>query len=184
MSDGAGITQKGNGLDRLKQLLSNAKNTKAALASTYDLYQRLQIQPFMTNNASEGDTWADLSPEYKKYKPRRYGGGPRRKSKKRAAGQWNTYPFRGAQMLVGTSGLGGAVVGPNSASPFLSSAGHSALFTSRQMVINVNESGQNPDGDPFDYPHFVNQKRNFMSFGPTSIGLMQQQIASKLLAGL
>lgn len=180
----ANLRQVGDGLQRLKDMLSRGLDKQAAFARVYPMYQKLQTERFETKNASETGTWKDLNPDYARYKLRRYGGGPRRASKKHEAGSWNSYPGQGTKMLVGTGMLAGAVIGPSSGSPFVSGVSqHRAMFTPEQMVISVSESGTNPDGNPFDYPHFVAEMRPFMTFGSASIQAMQDVVRSFVVDG-
>ena len=184
MSITGGISQSGTGLQRLIDMIGRGKDKKAAFARVYPAYQALQTERFQTENASEGEAWKALNPEYAKYKPRRYGGGPRRKSKKREAGQWNSYPGQGSKILVGTGMLAGAVIGPSAGSPFTDgTANHRAIFTSEQMVILVEQSGENPDGNPFNYPQFVESHRPFMSFSSASIESMKDEVRQFILGG-
>lgn len=179
-----GIKQVGSGLDRLKAMLERGQDMSAGFARIYPMYQRLQVERFQTENASEGDKWKDLDPEYARYKTRRYGGGPRRKSRTRDAGQWKSYPGNGTKMLIGTSMLAGAVIGPSEGSPFTEGVGqHRAMFTARRMTIAVEESGTNPDGNPFVYPRFVAEDRPFMSFGKTSTDSMKDAVRQYLVRG-
>lgn len=165
-------------------MLERGKDMSAGFARIYPLYQKLQVERFQTSNASEGEAWKPLNPVYEKYKPRRYGGGPRRKSKKRAAGQWASYPFKGSLMLVGTGMLAGAAIGPNSQSPFSEGASQQVtMFTPRSMTVSITQSGSNPDGNPFDYPQYVNEKRSFMSFGPSSVQRLKAAVQQFLVSG-
>jgi hypothetical protein len=181
-------------------MIERGKDMRAALARVYPVYQKLQVQRFQTNNASEGDEWDDLNQEYAKYKLKRYGGGVRHKwvggrgkdgfDKEgqprpwEPVGTWKSYPYQGTQMLVGTSMLAGAVIGRFSGSPFTYGTGnHDVLFTPTQMIVSVQESGDNPDGRPFDYARFVNEKRPFMIFSDESLDLMRDEVSKYLLGG-
>ena len=186
MSDSASIKPgDGGGNKKLAELLSRGKNIKAAFARVYPIYQRLQTERFESKNASEGGAtalWPALNPVYAKYKPKRYGGGPRRKSKKRAAGTWNSYPGKGSKIMIGTGMLAGAAIGPSDGSQFTDGiSNHRAMFSDNTMTISVEESGENPDGNKFDYPHFSAEHRPFMSFGSTSIMAMQFAVSQYIL---
>jgi hypothetical protein len=179
-----GIKQVGNALERLKAMLERGQDMSAGFARIYPLYQKLQVERFQTENASEGEKWKALNSKYEVYKTRRYGGGPRRKSRTREAGTWKTYPGNGTKMLIGTTMLAGAVIGPNPDSPFTDGAGqHRAMFTATRMTISVEESGVNPDGNPFVYPHFVGAERPFMTFGQTSMDSMKDAVRQYLVRG-
>lgn len=180
----AGIRQVGDGLQKLKDMLARGQDKQAAFARVYPMYQKLQAERFETQNASETGSWRDLDPAYAKYKRRRYGGGDRRASKTHAAGAWNSYPGAGSKMLIGTGMLAGAVIGPSKGSKFVSGTqNHKAMFTPTQMVISVEESGTNPDGNSFDYPHFVADIRPFMSFGTQSIEAMKDTVRQFVVEG-
>jgi len=182
MSDRVGIRTTKDGItDFLQAMLGRATGAKAGFArGVYPLYQKLQMKRFQTKNASEGAPWDPLNPEYATYKLRRYGGGPRRKSAKRPAGTWQSYPGGGTKMMMGTTMLAGAVIGPGGG--VLEGTGqHRALFTDDSMVISVEESGTNPDGTPFTYPHHAAEHRPFMTFSNDSITQMKAVLRSYIL---
>lgn len=185
MSDSAGITKAtGLGLEKLVTLQARAKSQQGAFAAIYKIYQALQVQRFETENASEGSPWAALNPKYKAYKPKRYGGGPRRASKKHPAGNWSTYPFKGEKMMIGTGWLAGAAIGSFQSSPFTQgNENHRAMFTETTMTITVEESGDNGDGNRFDYAHFANEHRPFMTFSEPSLDLMKDKMKSYIITG-
>lgn len=163
----------------MKAMLDRSKSPKAGFARIYKVYQRLQTKRFMTENSSEGEKWGALNSDYKKYKEKRYGGGP-----KRDGGTWKSWPGGGRKMLIGTGTLAGAVIGPGS--PFDSSgiSAHRALFTSSQMTISVETSGMNAEGKPFDYAEYVNDKRPFMEFSDASIEEMKKELTQFIFGGL
>lgn len=180
-----GIKPNGTeGIKKLLDMISRGKDKKAAFARVYPMYQRLQIERFETENSSEGDHWKDLNSDYAKYKLKRYGGGPRRKSKNQEASNWNSYPGGGRKMLVGTGMLAGAAIGPGQNNPFVSGvSNHRAMFTESQMIISVEESGKNPDGNNFDYAQFVSEQRQFMKFSSSSIHEMKKTVTEYVLGG-
>jgi len=180
MSDGFNQTKDGVS-PVLKKLLSKASDASGALARIYPLYQKLQTDRFMTENSSEGNQWPNLTAVYERYKPRRYGGGPRRKSDKRAAGVWQSWPGGGRKMLIGTSTLAGAVIGPGA--PFEGTDLHRALFTPNSMQISVETGGKNAEGADFDYPKYVAERRPFFQFSDASIALMKAELSQFLLGG-
>lgn len=184
MSDATGIVPgPGGGIAKLLGIFRRAKNVQGTLARIYPIYQRLQVERFQTENSSEGGAWLQLDPTYKKYKERRYGGGLRRKSRTREAGAWNSYPGKGSKMMIGTGMLAGAAIGPSSGSPFTEGvSNHRAIFTTTGMTISIEESGQNPDGSEFIYPHFAAVHRPFMTFGETSLDEMREAAGKYILS--
>lgn len=138
-------------------------NMQGAGARIYPLYQKLQTQRFESENASEGAQWPSLSPEYAAYKLKKY----------------KSAPGGGNKMMIATSTLAGAVIGPGS--PFTGVANHIALFTKYSMRISVNMSGTNSDGKPFDYPQYVADVRPFMTFSDESRGLMKNELKKFIL---
>jgi len=172
----SGISTTRNGIaEFLDSMLSNAQNQKAAFARIYPLYQKLQAKRFQTENASEGEKWPSLNPVYAKYKRVRFGGGARRDG-----GSWNSYPGTGSKMMIATSTLAGAVIGPGE-HKFFGTDRHRAMFESDQMTIAVEESGQNQDGQAFTYPHIVAETRPFMSFSSESTNLMKRTLMKYIL---
>ena len=166
---GTGITKTGGGLQRLVDMIARGKDKKAAFARVYPMYQALQVQRFETENASEGDHWADYkSKKYEQYKLKKF----------------KTYPGAGSKMLVATGMLAGAVIGKSPGSPFTDGAAqHRAMFTSDQMIISVEESGENPNGHPFNYAHFVAVVRPFMSFSGESLQAMKDTVTKFVIGG-
>ena len=88
-------------------------------------------------------------------------------------------------MLIGTSTLAGAVIGPNSNNPFDQSGigAHQATFTNTGMQITINQTGTNAEGEPFVYPSIVNEKRPIMQFSDVHIQEMKDTLAKFLLPG-
>jgi hypothetical protein len=171
MSESSGFNKvKDDCTKRLNQMVANSKGVQGAFDRIYAVYQQLQQNRFESQNASEGAVWEPLNPEYEKYKPRRYGGGKRRKSRRREAGTWQSWPGQGRKMMIGTSTLAGAVIGPGS--PYEGSGNHQVMFTPTSMIISVNDSGSNAEGANFDYPKYVAAKRPFMTFSQPSIDQM------------
>lgn len=147
---------------RLKEMLTRAQSTKAS-ARLYPLYQALQTKRFMTQNASEGDAWPPLTSEYAKYKEKKYG----------------KYPGGGRKMLIATSTLAGAVIGPGS--PFEGTDKHRAIFKPYSMEISVAMGGVNAAGRPFNYPTHVAVDRPFMEFSPESVEKMKTELQKYLI---
>jgi hypothetical protein len=149
---------------KLQQLLTRAKSTQSS-ARLYPLYQQLQTQRFMTQGASEGFAWTGLSKEYEKYKEKKY----------------SKYPGGGRKLLIATSTLAGAVIGPGS--PFEGTDKHRAIFKPYQMQISVEQSGVNAAGKKFNYPQYVAEKRPFMKFSDKSIELLKESLKKYLIGG-
>ncbi len=147
---------------RLKQLLTRAQSSKAS-ARLYPLYQKLQTQRFMTEGASEGYPWPSLKKEYETYKKKKYA----------------EYPGGGRKLLIATSTLAGAVIGPGS--PFNGTDKHRAIFRPYQMQISVEQSGTNAAGKKFNYPQYVAEKRPFMKFSPKSVQLLKDALKQYLI---
>ena len=164
---------------RLDSMLTLSKSSQA-MARIYPIYQQLQTQRFMTENASEGQKWAPLQPEYAAYKLKRYGGGRITRGSKKGS-NWGSWPGAGTKTLIGTSTLGGAVIGPGA--PFEGVANHTALFLPFSMQIRVIQSGANAEGKPFVYPQFVAEKRPFMAFSETSLNKMKSALRKFLIGG-
>lgn len=162
----------------MNQMLTRSKSGQGALARIYPVYQRLQTNRFMTQNASEGATWEPLKPDYAKYKLKRYGGGP-----KRGGGVWKSWPGSGTKMLIGTGSLAGAAIGPGSPFDSAGISAHQVIFTSSSMTIRINQSGLNAEGKSFDYPFYVNQKRPFMKFSEKSLTEMKKELIKFILTG-
>lgn len=164
----------------LEKLLGKAQDASGAFARVYPLYQRLQVERFETEGSSQGTAWPPLNVEYARYKPRRYGGGERRKSKTRPAGRWQSFPGGGRKMLIGTSTLAGAVIGPGE-HPFLGTDHHRALFQAKSMTISVATGGTNAEGAQFEYPSDVNEIRPFFSFSDSSIQEFKSEVSKFLV---
>ena len=178
MGDNVGITLVKNGIaDRLKAMLSNAQSSQAT-ARVYPIYQALQTQRFMTENASEGEQWKPLEAYYAKYKQRRYGGA-RITRGKRKGDDWGTWPGKGTKMLIGTSTLAGAAIGPGA--PFEGTQNHRALFSPYMMQISLEQSGENAEGKPFVYPQYVAKVRPFMGFSQASLSQMRNAVSQFII---
>lgn len=179
--EGGGIKMTHDALTPFLQgLLTRSKSMQAALARIYPMYQAFQTDRFQTEGGSEGLSWPDYKdPKYAEYKLRRYGGGPRRKSKEREAGQWQSFPGGGRKMLIGTSTLAGAVIGPGA--PFDGTGQHRVLTDESSINISVEMSGTNAEGKPFDYATYVAQERDFMTFSDDHIEQMRETLQKYLI---
>lgn len=153
MSDGISLIKDGMN-ERLKQMLSRAQSTKAS-ARLYPLYQKLQVERFMSENTSEGDQWRPLTPVYAKRKLK----------------QFKQWPGHGTKTLIASSTLAGAVIGPGA--PFEGTDKHSAVFSPYKMQIQVISGGVNAAGKRFNYAGYVDAVRPFMKFSDKSIQIMK-----------
>ncbi len=161
----AGITvAKDEITEKLNAMLTRAHSSKAS-ARIYPMYQQLQTQRFMTQNASEGNQWAPLKAEYAEYKKKRYG----------------DYPGGGSKLLIATGTLAGAAIGPGA--PFEGTAQQVALFTPYSMQIKINQSGKNAEGKPFTYPQYVAEQRPFMTFSRASLDKMKDALKKYMIGG-
>ena len=172
----AKITAVKNDFEKLMQeMLSRSGSARGGFARIYSLYQKFQTERFMSENASEGNKWPPLQPKYREYKKRRYGGGPRRKG-----GIWRSYPGSGSKMMIATSTLAGAAIGPGDHGLF-GTEKHRAMFTDDSMTIFVEEGGVNAEGKPFTYASIANQTRPFMTFSDEHIAEMKDELSKFIL---
>lgn len=162
---------------RLNGILTRAKSTQGAGARIFPLYQQLQTKRFQTEGASEGQAWPKLNPKYQAYKEKRYGGGTKRG--KDGDRKWGSWPGGGRKMLIGTSTLAGAVIGPGA--PFEGTANNVQIYKPYSLQISVNMSGTNAEGKPFNYGGFVAEKRPFMAFSSKSIDQMKTIMKNYLI---
>lgn len=180
MSQGIRKTKDGFS-QQMKDMITRSKSAQGGFARIYALYQKFQLQRFMSTGSSEEQNWATLSKDYAQSKLRIFGGGPRRASKKRAAGNWNSYPGNGRQMMIATGTLAGAVIGQGA--PFSGTDRHRAMFTATSMNISVENSGQNGEGKPFNYGAYADQKRSLMKFSTAHIQQMKTTMRAFLVNG-
>lgn len=133
---------------------------------TYAKYQKFQMERWKTENASEGTKWKKLSPIYKAYKLKRYGGGPRYKwiggqgtgRPWKRAGRWPNYPGSGTKTLIATGRLVSSVIGPvmgATSFPMKSSAkDHRKIVTNTSLEVYT----------VVEYAEKVAKDREFMKF--------------------
>lgn len=141
---------------RLNEILTRAKSTQGASARVYPVYQALQTQRFMTENASEGQQWDPLKGEYAKYKVKKY----------------SSSPGGGRKMLIATGHLAGAVIGPGA--PFPGTESHRAIFKPWSMQISVS----------LNYAQYVAARRPFMSFSDASMQKMKAALSQYLVGDI
>ncbi len=154
----------------MKEMLDKTRSPQAGFARIYQVYQRLQTERFKSENASEGERWQSLNPEYATYKKKRYGGGP-----KRSGGSWKSFPGNGNKTMIASGTLAGAVIGPGA--PFQGTDKHRAMFTTDSMSIQVVEGGVNADGKPFEYASYADEIRPVMEFSDASLEEMKKELA-------
>lgn len=152
--------------NRLSALVKRAKLGRGALTRViYPMYQNAQRNRWMTENTSEGSKWAELTPKYKSYKLRRYGGGARYnwvggRGESRpwvlSGASWPNYPGSGTKMMIATNRLFNSVTGDTLDD-------HKVLFTDESMEIRTT----------VDYSSDANSKRNFTTFGDATISKMK-----------
>lgn len=166
----------------VQRMLDKSNAFQGASSRIYPLYQKFQTDRFQTQGQSEGTPWPSLNPEYAQYKKIRFGGGPkvRSKGKGKEASSWKSWPGQGTKMMIATSTLAGAVIGPGS--PFVSEGinQHRAIFTPNSMEISVEQSGNNAEGRPFDYAGYADEKRPIMQFSDEHIEEMSAAITQFL----
>lgn len=167
---------------RLDAMLTQAKSFQGAAARLYPLYQKFQTERFVTQGGSEGQAWPALEPRYAQYKKRRYGGGVKYRwiggrGEGRPwipSGNWRSWPGNGNKMMIATSTLAGAVIGPGSS--FEGINHHRAFFTSRSMEITVASGGINAEGKPFVYAKSADEKRSLMKFSREHISQFKSEL--------
>jgi hypothetical protein len=95
----------------LDNIVSRAKDPTAFIKTNlFRIYQIAQQRRWMSEGASENETWKPLNPKYAEYKRRRYGGGV----SKRDGTKWPSYPGAGKKINIATSRLAGSVIGRDS----------------------------------------------------------------------
>lgn len=110
----ASFGQKGSGIEgSLNKMLTRANTVSSYLDRViFPKFQKAQLERFKSENASQGDTWAPLNPEYAK-----------RKRKKYAA-----YPGAGSAILIATGRLMKAATGQE---------GYNKIVTNQGITIGV-----------------------------------------------
>lgn len=184
-----GITQ------RLKEMTDRAKSVRSFLNSTiYTMYQNFQMQRWMTEGSSEGQSWPALNSVYAKYKLKRYGGGVQYKwiggqglggGKFDAEGQprpwnpigtWPSYPGAGTKMMIGTTRLVSAVLGPNDTY----NEGlrfHRKVVTDHSLTVGVDMSQQASAKDPGSkYFEYALVARDYLFFSQSHMNDMKQAL--------
>lgn len=170
--------------DRLSAILTRAKSSQGAAARIYPLYQQLQTKRFQSvsgaqgGTTSEGDSWPALQSEYAAYKLKRYGGGLRMRGPQKGS-QWKTWPGGGRKMLMGTSTLAGAAIGPGA--PLEGTDKQRVIYKPYSMQITIATGGVNAEGRPFEYAESVAETRPFMSFSEISIQKMKDAMTQYLI---
>jgi hypothetical protein len=159
-----GIKQVGKGVTQnLEAMVSRGKDSRAFFARVaYPMYQARQMKRWMTENASEGETWKPLNTKYAEWKRINFAG----------------YPGNGEKTLIRTSRLIVGVIGrvlqgnpesiEQSAEGKFSekgsmgmavsgrAPGHFVLIDERSMVVSTD----------VPYSKFVCERRPFFDFNP------------------
>lgn len=95
MAKGIEITQDGIG-DLLRGMLGRFESIRGFLDRViYPEVVQLQRERWMTENASQGEVWAPLKPEYAKYKLKKF----------------SAYPGAGTKLLIATGALVDSMTG-------------------------------------------------------------------------
>lgn len=110
----ASFYQKGNGIEQaLNQMVSRANTVESYLDRViWPKFQKAQLERWPSENASQGDQWRPLTPEYAK-----------RKRKKFAA-----YPGAGAALMIATGKLMKAATGQE---------GYNKIVTNQGMTVAI-----------------------------------------------
>ena len=136
-----GLIQKYNGFKDpngiLAKMVKAASDPRAFLTRVaYPEYQNAQRQRWMTEGASQGSRWKPLNKQYRDYKLKRYGGGPKYQwiggqgqgRPWQPAGNWPSYPGKGTKMMIATNTLFSSVTGD-------SKKNHRRVIDNRSMQI-------------------------------------------------
>lgn len=162
----------------LRKMADRSNNITTVFSQTIvPLYKNAQLDRWKTQGSSEGFSWKSLSPTYKNYKLRRFGGGIRynwvggrgtketpwfdkegRRRPWEEAGSWPSYLLKGTADLVATSTLLGSIVGagPNPfGSQLLGTELNRTIITNRALHIY----------SAVDYYKDVDEQREIKRFG-------------------
>lgn len=152
----------------MDKMLDTSRAPKAGFARIYKLYQKFQTERFQTSGGSERplakSPWKSLTKEYADKKLK----------------QFKSYPGGGRKIGIATGTLAGAVIGPGA--PFSGTDKHRAQFTTKSMIIEVELSGKNAAGKPFNYGSYFDEERPLMEFNPKHLDQMQDEL-SKFIFG-
>ena len=167
---------------QLNAMATRARTVQAFLNSTiYTMYQNLQMQRWMTEGSSEGEGWPALNSSYARYKLRRYGGGPKYKwiggmgegRPWEPDGSWPSFPGGGSKMMIGTTRLVSAVIGPNDTY----NEGlrfHRKVVDATSIRISVDTSQEASAKDPGSkYFEYALQARDYLFFSQSHINDMK-----------
>jgi hypothetical protein len=177
---------------RLQAMIDRSKSVQAFLNSViYTMYQNFQMQRWMTEGSSEGESWPALNSTYAKYKLRRYGGGAKFKwiggrglgdTKFDGEGQtrpwnpigtWPSYPGGGTKMMIGTTRLVSAIVGPND----VYNEGlrfHRKVVDATSITISVDSSEEADSKDPGSkYFEYALVARDYLFFSQSHLNDMK-----------
>lgn len=122
--------------EKLTKMYTRASDMRAFLNTTvFDMYRQAQIKRWMTENVSEGSKWKKLTPNYKKWKLKRYA----------------SFPGGGRKLLIATGLLSRSAIGQDV-------SGFRKIVNDRSLIINISETR-------IPYARDVAKARPFMRFG-------------------
>lgn len=160
---------------RLNEMVKKSNDTRGFLNRViYPMYQKAQIQRWMTENSSEGGRWKALDPKYAAWKKRAYSGGTRYKfiggrgegRPWQAIGTWPVGPGRGEKILIASGRLVGSSIGPNDQYT-VGVDDHRKIVTAKTLKVFT----------VVDYAKTVAEDRPFMKFSQKTIREMRKAYA-------
>lgn len=177
---------------RLQAMINRAKSVQSFLNSTiYTMYQNLQLQRWMTEGSSEGNGWPALNSTYAQYKLRRYGGGAKFKwiggmgegRPWEPDGSWPSSPGGGTKMMIGTTRLVSAVVGPND-SYNEGLRFHRKMVDAKSIRISVDTSQTAGKKDPGScYFEYALVARDYVFFSQSHVNEMKAALKAYVKKG-
>jgi len=157
MAGKSGLINTKNAVEEFhKGLVAKAGNAQAMFArDIYKIYVASQKRRWETENSSEGDRWAELSPATKISKRKRWAGAP----------------GAGNVMMVQSSFLVKNVTGEDLTA-------HRRLITPKVFEVSLDPGVQVAayKGRPFSYAKFTNKIRPYMRFGKVTIDKMRKAL--------
>lgn len=136
MKDGIHIPPNIGILQKLYKLSSRADDPRAFLNThVFNMYKEAQAKRWMTENKSEGDRWKKLSPNYRKWKEKKYA----------------KFPGGGKKLMIATNTLSRAAMGRDA-------SGFRKIVTKNRLTISIST-------DKIKYASDVAKFRPYMKFG-------------------
>jgi hypothetical protein len=158
------------GLEAYKKKLEAMKvragpGMRAYLNTTvYRQIQNIQMQRWVSEGGSEGQSWKPLNPRYAEWKTKKYADSP----------------GSGKKMLIATGQLASGVIGPVDGGDALGLRGpyrsHLKVVSEKEIFVGVN-------GSLVQYAYDVNQERNFSKISAQSKQWIFDGIRSFVLRG-